>query len=45
MKQFPQCMVEGDSISAYRNFYREAKKTFANWKNREVPYWYEHSYN
>jgi hypothetical protein len=45
MKQFPQCMVEGDSISAYRNFYREAKKTFANWKKREVPYWYEHSYN
>ena len=40
MKQFPQCMVEGDSISAYRNFYREAKKTFANWKKRDVPQWY-----
>ena len=45
MKQFPQCMVEGDSIKAYRNFYREAKKGFAKWKNREVPYWYEYSYN
>lgn len=40
MKQFPQCMVEGDSISAYRNFYRVAKKTFAVWSKRNVPDWY-----
>ena len=40
MKQFPQCMVDGDSITAYRNFYREAKKGFANWKNRKAPDWY-----
>ena len=45
MKEFPQCMVEDDSISAYRNFYIEAKKGFANWRNREVPYWYEYSNN
>ena len=45
MKEFPQCMVEDDSSSAYRNFYIEAKKGFANWRNREVPYWYEYSNN
>ena len=41
MKQFPQCMVEGDSISAYRNFYRVAKKTFAVWSKRNIPDWYQ----
>ena len=41
MKQFPQCMVEGDSISAYRNFYREAKKSFAVWSKRKIPDWYQ----
>lgn len=40
MKQFPQCMVKGDSIKAYKNFYIEAKKTFATWKKRNVPDWY-----
>ena len=45
MKQFPECMVPGDSILAYRNFYRVAKKTFANWKLREAPYWYEYPHN
>ena len=40
MKQFPECMVKGDSIQAYRNFYKVAKKSFATWKNRERPEWY-----
>ena len=34
MKEFPQCMVLNDSISAYKNFYREAKKSFATWKSK-----------
>tara|TARA_A200000113_G_scaffold153293_1_gene138137 strand:+ start:61 stop:636 length:576 start_codon:yes stop_codon:yes gene_type:complete len=40
MKQFPECMVEGDTVQAYRNFYNVAKKRFATWKDRERPYWY-----
>ena len=35
MKQFPECMVEGDTVQAYRNFYNVAKKRFATWKERE----------
>ena len=41
MKQYPECMVEGDSIQAYRNFYVTAKKSFATWKERGRPSWYE----
>ena len=42
----PQAMPEdvkvpGDSITAYRNYYRVYKKRFATWKNREVPEWYK----
>ena len=40
MKQFPECMVEGDTVQAYRNFYNVAKKRFATWKERESSYWY-----
>lgn len=41
----PQAMPEdvkvpGDSITAYRNYYRVHKKRFATWKNRETPSWY-----
>jgi hypothetical protein len=42
----PQAMpddskVPGDSVTAYRNYYRMHKKRFATWKNREVPNWYK----
>ena len=42
----PQAMPEdvkvpGDSITAYRNYYRVYKKRFATWKNRETPNWYK----
>lgn len=40
MAEFPQCMVDGDPVQAYRNFYNVAKKKFATWRVREVPYWY-----
>ena len=41
MKQFPECMVKDNSIQAYRNFYVVAKKSFATWKERGRPSWYE----
>jgi len=42
----PQAMPEdskvlGDSVAAYRNYYRIHKARFATWKNREVPSWYK----
>jgi hypothetical protein len=42
----PQAMPEdvkvpGDSISAYRNYYRMYKTRFATWKNRPIPEWYK----
>ena len=40
MKKFPECMVEGDSIKAYKNYYIIAKKEFAKWTNRKAPDWY-----
>jgi hypothetical protein len=32
--------IGNDVIESYRNYYREAKKGFANWKNREIPEWF-----
>ena len=40
MKEFPQCMVEGDTVQAYRNFYVVAKRRFATWTERGAPLWY-----
>lgn len=42
----PQAMptdakIPGDSISAYRNYYKMYKTRFATWKNREIPEWYK----
>jgi hypothetical protein len=42
----PQAMPEavkvpGDSIQAYRNYYKVHKSAFANWKNRSAPDWYK----
>jgi len=42
----PQAMpdtvkVPGDSIQAYRNYYKVHKAAFANWKNRSAPDWYK----
>lgn len=30
-----------DSIQSYRNYYVGAKKSFAKWKNRPIPEWFE----
>lgn len=42
----PQAMpddvkVAGDSIAAYRNYYKVHKARFAKWTNRETPDWYK----
>ena len=33
------CKV-GDAISSYREYYRIHKKSFCDWKNREIPEWF-----
>lgn len=32
--------IGNDVIESYRNYYREAKKSFVNWKNRPIPDWF-----
>jgi hypothetical protein len=41
MAQFPECIVEGDSVKSYRNYYIVAKAHFNKWTKRDVPNWYE----
>ncbi len=40
MKLYPDCIVPNDSIASYKNYYREAKASFATWKNRPIPKWF-----
>ena len=40
MAQFPHCIVEGDSLASYRQFYWEDKYAFAKWTNRPKPEWW-----
>ena len=40
MSHFPQCIVPGDSIKSYHNYYKEAKSYFAKWTNRKAPDWF-----
>lgn len=48
-KAYPQCIVNGDPVAGYRNYYRTAKKSFdirgktvhATWTKREVPEWFK----
>ena len=44
--QLPQCMpemckVKFNPILAYRNYYIVEKNSFASWKNREIPEWFQ----
>lgn len=32
-------------VESYRNYYRGAKTSFANWKNRDVPQWFNINLN
>jgi hypothetical protein len=42
--KMPECMPDHcktDSVpESYRKYYREEKKSFAKWTNREVPEWF-----
>ncbi len=41
MSHFPECKVDGDAVSAYRNYYHVAKP-FAKWQwGRPAPTWWE----
>jgi len=40
MSHYPQCIVPGDSIQSYKNYYIEAKAYFAKWTSREIPKWF-----
>jgi hypothetical protein len=40
MKAYPQCIVEGDSLTSYRQFYWEDKREFASWTKRDKPDWW-----
>ena len=41
MKAYPECMVEGNAVQAYRNYYH-VSKSFAKWeKGRPAPSWWE----
>ena len=41
MKQYPNCVVKGDAVESYRNFYWEDKRGFAKWTNRPEPSWWQ----
>lgn len=36
-----QYRVEGDAVTAYRNYYAGEKRRFAVWKNARVPQWWK----
>jgi hypothetical protein len=44
MTELPQCMPDyckhSDVITAYKNYYIQEKKSFANWKKRNIPSWF-----
>ena len=40
MQKFPECIIEGDAVESYRNYYRIAKRAFARWTKRDVPRWF-----
>lgn len=40
MKEYPQCIVEGNIVASYRNYYWEAKRGFSAWTRRRKPVWW-----
>lgn len=40
MAQYPHCIVEGNSLLSYRQFYWEDKRPFAKWTARDKPDWW-----
>ena len=40
MKHYPDCIVPGDSLQSYKNYYIVAKAYFAKWSKRKTPQWF-----
>lgn len=40
MSHYPECIVEGNSLKSYHNYYIAAKRSFAIWTARDIPHWY-----
>ena len=40
MKHYPDCIVPGDSLQSYKNYYIVAKAYFAKWSKRDTPQWF-----
>jgi hypothetical protein len=40
-KAMPDEYKVDDAVESYRNYYCGAKSSFASWKGREIPEWYE----
>lgn len=40
MKSNPDCIVPGDSVASYRNYYNVAKRGFAKWAYSQAPDWF-----
>jgi hypothetical protein len=38
--QYPDYVFEDNPIESYRNFYMADKSTFASWKSRQPPWWW-----
>jgi len=45
MKEYPQCIVPGDAVTSYRNYYWEAKRSFATWKTGKPAWWVDYEKN
>lgn len=41
MAQYPHCIVPGDSVQSYKNFYWEDKRKFATWNYGPKPKWWQ----
>jgi len=40
MQNFAHCIVEGNIVASYRNYYWEAKRSFSSWTRRKPPKWW-----
>lgn len=38
-EQYGSCVVPGDAVTSYRNYYRAAKAGFASWKRNQPSWW------
>lgn len=40
MDLYEQCKVPGDSVQAYRNYYKQIKSEIAEWNYSDKPFWF-----